>query len=353
MTPFFRKILPQIFISAILEDKKNTLKICTYRNKKLINKIEKTFDKSERLIAFVKNYDKKFFPYHIALFLDSEEQGILPSGEQNYDEFGIGKMSIKTLPLGDASLYAATEHIEYFSELCEDCGGLDFLFSPFALLHFCIQKEKQDDKTRLYAYKCGQSLALMVYQKGKILIGSYKLFEKSPSFEFDSFGNADLNDENLNDKELNEEANSLENKEEKQEREISLDNFNEVLGDKIDALDDNQLDDNQEEGQDLSQETQQDIQMQNDGDIKMDELGKFSEDMEVCRFVISSIESFYHDLHYGGDFVDEIVIFSDEMLMQSTLEFVENETFLKPQVKLIDTLDLMQEVMQKELKYDL
>ncbi|EAK0998572.1 hypothetical protein A0249_09310, partial [Campylobacter upsaliensis] len=61
MTPFFKKILPQIFISAILEDKKNTLKICTYRNKKLIKKLEKTFDKSEQLITFIKNYDKKFF----------------------------------------------------------------------------------------------------------------------------------------------------------------------------------------------------------------------------------------------------------------------------------------------------
>ncbi|WP_252972827.1 hypothetical protein [Campylobacter helveticus] len=143
MTPFFRKILPQIFISAILEDKKNTLKICTYRNKKLINKIEKTFDKSERLIAFVENYDKKFFPYHIALFLDSEEQGILPSGEQNYDEFGIGKMSIKTLPLGDASLYAATEHIEYFSELCEDCGGLIFYFHLLPCFIFAYKRKNK------------------------------------------------------------------------------------------------------------------------------------------------------------------------------------------------------------------
>ncbi|EKG8179210.1 clan AA aspartic protease [Campylobacter upsaliensis] len=336
MTPFFKKILPQIFISAILEDKKNTLKICTYRNKKLIKKLEKTFDKSEQLITFIKNYDKKFFPYYIALFLDSEEQGILPSGEQNYDEFGIGKMSIKTLPLANVLLYTATEHIEYFSELCEDCGGLDFLFSPFALLHFCIQKEQKDDKTRLYAFKNSQSLTLMVYKNGEILIGSYKLFEKTLSFQFDGFDS----DEILGDDGLSAENTPLEEGEEKKEGEITLDNFNEMLGDKIDALDQEQND-----GESIVEKPQE--------DVEMDDLGKFGADMEICRFIISSIESFYRDSHYGGDFIDELVIFSDEMLLQSTLEFVESEIFLKPQIKLIDTHELMQEVMQKELKYDL
>lgn len=43
-----KKIFPQLFISIILEDKKNIVKASIYRGNKLISSNEKTFDKSEK-----------------------------------------------------------------------------------------------------------------------------------------------------------------------------------------------------------------------------------------------------------------------------------------------------------------
>lgn len=331
MMPFFQKIIPQIFIAIALEDKKNVLKICTYRNKTLISSQEKTFDKSEQLMNYVKNYDKKFYPYRIALFLNSEEQGIIPSLSQDYDAFGIGKISIKTLTLNNAQLYTATEHVEYFDSEWEEFGGLDFLFSPFALLYHLIQKE-QKTKTTLFAYKYSQSLCLMVCKAKEILIGDFKIFEKSSNLEFSGF-EYDLNQP----KNESEEGEDL-----KDDEEISLDNLSQTLNDKIDSLD------SEEEKNPIVND---DISY--NGKMELEELGQFGSDMELCRYIIASMERFYKDKHYKGDFIDEIVLFTHEDMMISTIDFLESETFIKPQVKKIDNFDLMMDLMKKELNFDL
>lgn len=49
-----KKIFPQLFISIILEDKKNIVKASIYRGNKLISSNEKTFDKSEKFIRIRK-----------------------------------------------------------------------------------------------------------------------------------------------------------------------------------------------------------------------------------------------------------------------------------------------------------
>ena len=72
--------------------------------------------------------------------------------------------------------------------------------------------------------------------------------------------------------------------------------------------------------------------------------------MEFCNYIISSIEKFYKDTRYAGDFIDKLLIFTNEDITQSALEFLENEILLTPQVKSLNTLDLMIELMQKELK---
>ncbi|EIY6680766.1 clan AA aspartic protease, partial [Campylobacter coli] len=138
-----KKILPQLFTSIILEDKKNILKTSIYKNHKLISSNEKTFDKSEKLLEYVKTLNSKFLFYHTALFLNVKEQGLIPSkNDKDFERFNVGKMSLKSIALNNALIYTATEHIEYFNELFEDYGGLDFLYSPFAILYHNILKEK-------------------------------------------------------------------------------------------------------------------------------------------------------------------------------------------------------------------
>ena len=349
MMPFFRKIIPQIFMAVAFEDKKNVLKICTYRDKTLIGSLEKIFDQDKQLMAYVKNYDKKFYPYRIALFLNSQEQGIIPNLSQDYEAFGVGKISIKTLILNNAQLYTATEHVEYYDCQWEEFGGLDFLFSPFALLYYLIQKE-QKDKTTLFVYKYSQSLCLMVCKAGEILIGGFKFFEKNVNLELEDFEDplGNLQDES-----------SEEHEEEKQnsaDEELSLDDFQENSSQENSSDGGDPLETNAEmdSGVDAGMEDEKnDDATGKDEKIELEELGQFGSDMELCRHIISSIEKFYKDEHYGGDFIDELIFFTHEDIVPSALDFLENETFLSPQIKKINHFDLIIELMRKELNFDL
>ncbi|MCW1546346.1 clan AA aspartic protease, partial [Campylobacter jejuni] len=95
-----KKIFPQLFISIILEDKKNIVKASIYRGNKLISSNEKTFDKSENLLEYIKNLSKHFLFYHTALFLDAKEQGLIPSTNiQDCEHFNIGKISLQHILL--------------------------------------------------------------------------------------------------------------------------------------------------------------------------------------------------------------------------------------------------------------
>ncbi|MFQ6341898.1 clan AA aspartic protease [Campylobacter sp. VTCC 70190] len=308
-----KKILPQLFISIILEEKKNTLKASIYRGNKLISSNEKTFDKSENLLEYVKNLSRPFLFYHTALFLNANEQGLIPSTNT---QDNTKKMSVKHLLLNNALIYTATEHIEYYSELFETYKGLDFLYSPFALLYYKIQEEKQsDDKILLYGLKQEQILVIIIARGRDILYGDFKIFEQELSLEFEPEENEKIQD-NQND------------------TEVSLDNFNEVLDDKFNQLDQENNDEN----------------LANDDNFNLDELGQFSNDMELCRYIIANIEKFYNDDKYAGVFINDILLYSQSDINRSAIDFLENETFLEIKTKQINILELMIELMRKELK---
>lgn len=324
-----KKVLPQLFTSIILEDKKNILKTSIYKNQKLISSNEKIFDKSEKLLEYVKTLNSKFLFYHTALFLNVKEQGLIPSkNDKDFERFNVGKISLKSITLNNALIYTATEHIEYFNEFFEDYGGLDFLYSPFAILYHNILKEKpSNDKITLYGYKHERILTLVICRGSEILYGDIIFFEEELGLEIESKEESlDFLDENTS-----------------MDTEVTLDNFNETLGDKLDALD--QFDDN-ELGQD-----EDDLDLLDSKDkLSLEEMNQFSNDMELCRRIIVSIENFYKDEKYSSTFINNIFIFSTKELNQSAIEFLEEETLLEIQTKQINTLDLIIELMQKELQ---
>ncbi|TKX30455.1 clan AA aspartic protease [Campylobacter estrildidarum] len=307
-----KKILPRLFISVILGDKKSVLKTSVYRNQKLLSSSEKTFNKSEKALEHVKNISKKFLFFNTALFLDAKEQGLIPStDEKDFERFDIGKMSLKSITLNNALVFAATEHVEYFNELFEDYNGLDFLYSPFALLYYKISKKNiNDNKITLYAYYYNEILAIMICKNKTILYGDLIFFEQESE-----------NTEEF----LNESSENIPNKE------LELDNFNENLEEPL----------NQENNLENSDDN---------SEFNLEDFNQFSSNMELCRYIISSIEKFYKDEKYSGTFIEHMYIYSEKELGISAIEFLEDETFLEITAKQVNTLELMIELMQKEIQ---
>ena len=318
MLALFKKIIPQLFISIILDDTKSVLRACIYRGDKLIKSNEKSFQKDDDLLKYTKDLSKNFPFYYTCLLLNAKEQGLIPSANVNdFEKFNVGKMSLQHIKLSNALVYSATEHIEYYTELFENFKGLDFLYSPFALLYYLSQKNT-DDKISLYALKYKQILAIIVCKKSEILYGDLKIFEDELGIELsknDEF-NLDLNLEEL---------------------EAKLDNpeLENTQASAVEVPTDNDLQDNKEN-------------LENE--LNIDELNQFSNDLDSCRYIVSSIEKFYNDEKYSGTFINEISLFTQDELNANAVEFLENETFLDVKNKQINILELMIELSRKELE---
>jgi len=333
MTAFFKKFLSQLFVSVILKENKNTLKALIYRNEKLVSKIEKSFEKEEKLFEFLKALSKKYRIYYNALILNVEEQGFLPlnSSQEDLKEL-VGNMSVKTLTLNDFQIYTATEHVDYFDELFEEWTSLDFVYSPFALLYYLIQKEKfENNKVNLCVFKHDNLLAMLICKNKEILGGDFKLLRQ----ENDSISQ-DYEELKEQEDEFDQEQNDL------ADEQISQ-NIEENIEENSTGQD---TEENSEEiGQDAEENSEQDK-------VQIEELNRFSNDMEFCRCIISGIEKIYNNPKYSGGFIEEMVIFNNDEILVSALDFLEAEVFMQIRLKRIDTLDLSLELMQKEL-YDL
>lgn len=308
---FLKKYLPQIFIAILIKENEQIFKAKIYRNKNLISTQEKTFSDEKKLLEHIKKLSKKYLIYYIGLFLNNQEQGLIPDlNTNNLEKFNIGKMSVKYLPLNNAQIYIATEHIEYFNELFEEYSGIDFLYSPFALLYYHISKRNLSlEKTILYIHNYDNFLTLMICKGKDILFGDYKVFEKNTTQ-----GNIEDQSDSLDDELLFS----------KEKEELDM----------------------QENSELLDNENKESV-LQNDIDFK--ELNSFSHDMEICNYIFSSIQKFYNDDKYSNNFIDELVFFSDKEFSLTTFEVIENEIFLEPKFEKIDTLNWMITLMQEEL----
>ena len=81
-----------------------------------------------------------------------------------------------------------------------------------------------------------------------------------------------------------------------------------------------------------------------------DDLSNFGNDMQMNAFVFKAVNEFYNNELYKGSFIDEMLIFDDENMSQTALDYIEGEIYLKPKLISIDSLDLMNDLMRKELK---
>ncbi|MCW1360230.1 hypothetical protein OLQ22_03400 [Campylobacter jejuni] len=298
----------QLLICVILEERNNIVRTHSVKNGQIIEMDEKTFDSQDRLIAYIQSLIKNTQLYYISVFFSDVSQGIFLESIHNTNKQNEMK-NIQYLNIENMQIYASLKSIEQYKKIFTG-GGVDFIFSPFALLHYCVKKEKilNKDLITLCIYKHSDCIAVVIFKANKVVFGSF--FETRMK-EFPEIISDDKN-------EAIEEGLEFSIDEEYDVKELDS-----MLKDKLEHLEE---------------------QQQNE------KLEDFGNDMVVCRYIISSIEEFYNNPNYKSNFIDEFVIFDNENISKATLEYIENEIFLTPQVIKVDTLELMNELMRKELK---
>ncbi|MBF7047519.1 hypothetical protein IY804_05440 [Campylobacter volucris] len=328
MLSFLRKYILQLLVCICYDKKQYTIRCHTWKNSKAVDTFEKTFEDKARAVEYVKNLSKDFQIYYINTFFTSIAQGVAPSS--NYKElskFGVDTNTVKCLPLNNALMYVANSSLELYQQDFEDFGGLDLLYSPFFLLYHSIEKKGFDDKVSLYVYRYHDFVAMLICKNKEIYFGSYFDIASQDYNEEEIFEDIQDEEEPL---ELTQELEGEKNEEdvENTEENYELKSLEE-MGEDFDKI------------ESLEEQTEQ---------VPMEDLENFSTNMKMIEFIIDSVKEFYNNPLYNNSFLEKIVIFDEEEFSNTSLDYLENELFIRPEVELIDTLDIMNELVVRDLK---
>ncbi|AJC85843.1 hypothetical protein [Campylobacter sp. RM16704] len=322
MLSFFRKYILQLLVCICYDEKQYIIRCHTWKKSQAIDTFEKSFEDKEKAIEYVKNLAKDFQIYYISAFFTPITQGVIPSSNfKDLSKFGVDENNVKCIAFNNSLLYASNTSLHSYQEDYESFGGLDLVYSPFSLLYYCIKNKGFEKKVGLYVYRYHDFVAMLICKNDSILFGSY--------FNITSQNYED--DENFLD-EIKEEYSALdindEDDEDDNEQNYDLKSLEE-MGQDLDKL--NELEEEQEE-------------------IPAESLETFSSDMKMIEYIISSVKEFYDNPLYENSFLEEILIFDEENFSHTSLDYLENELFIKPKVELVDTLNLMNELMVRDLK---
>ncbi|MFG5086298.1 hypothetical protein O8I31_00530 [Campylobacter lari] len=320
MLSFFRKYILQLLVCICYDEKQYIIRCHTWKKSQPIDTFEKSFEDKEKAIEYVKNLTKDYQIYYIGTFFTSIAQGIVPSSNfKELSNFGVDANSVKCIPFNNGLLYASNHSLNLYEQDYETFGSLDLLYSPFSLLYHCIANRGFEQKISLYVYRYHKFVAMLICKSDTILFGSYFNIA-SQNYDEDDFLD-DIKEEF--DLQIDDE-----NQEEENEQNYDLKSLEE-MSQELDKLE--ELDEEKRE-------------------LPVESLENFSSDMKMIEYIITSVKEFYQNPLYDNSFLEEIVIFDEENFNTTSLDYLENELFIKPKVELIDTLNLMNELMVKDLK---
>ncbi|MCR8705010.1 hypothetical protein CAMP5121_02880 [Campylobacter sp. 2352 PW] len=320
MLSFFRKYILQLLVCICYDEKQYIIRCHTWKKSQAVDTFEKSFEDKEKAIEYVKNLTKDFQIYYICTFFTPIAQGVVPSSNfKDLSNFGVDASSVKCISFNNGLLYASNHSLSSYEQDYEAFGGLDLLYSPFSLLYHCMTNRGFEEKIGLYVYRYHDFVAMLICKNEAILFGSYFNIA-SQNYDEDDFFD-DIKEEF--DLQIDDE-----NQEEENEQNYDLKSLEE-MSQELDKLE--ELDEEKEE-------------------LPMESLENFSSDMKMIEYIISSVKEFYQNPLYDNSFLEEIVIFDEESFSSTSLDYLENELFIKPKVELVDTLNLMNELMVKDLK---
>ena len=305
----FRKYMLHLFVCVVFESKKHVVRAHSIKNGKFIHTYEKSFEEEEKLLKYVKKLISDFQLYYVAVFFDEQIQGLIPSqNPKDILKYGVNLKNVYHISASNSILYASKNSVNEVIGKFQDFGGLDFVFSPLTLLYYCLSTQKSTNTLKCCIYRHSTCIAIMICKEKDIYFGSF--------FDLDPKGSE------LEKKEIDS------SKEDDEAEDIRIENYD---LDKLDNLLDEKLDD-----------------LKYSSSLSMD-LSDFSQDMQMCSYIFMSLKEFYNNPLYEGNFIDEMIIYDNENISEAVLGYIENEIFLRPQVVHIDTLELMNDLMRKEL----
>ena len=319
---FFESLYIKVFVNIIVGRDNTVAYIESCSKKGVINSHEESFDTlriNEKMLSVIKKYTSET-PFYYISFLDaSSSQGAIPTCAKNriayyYDVSDSEYKCQDSKWINYTSKTDLYEVERHYREI-----GVDFIFSPFSVLaHFF--KDKIDGQAAIYVLLQEDFISLAVFKESELLYAQ-RVGMKSDSAkeELDSVDAAmDMDvDLNLDDS-------------------IDLDNVS--VTDEMDSLDDfgdiedlDSLDDIDEFSE--TQDVEEEFYHEHEEESEQESDDFFNEDYQRFFLVQSAINSFYKDVRYQSEFLENIYIADAVGVTGELKRYFEEEMFMNAYVR--------------------
>jgi len=195
-TPFFEKVrsfiasfFSRAFLSVILDDKICLCEVIVYKNGKQKSSEKKEFKTVNSEIPieaqrYIKKIQRKYrFCYVSTIFTELNQGAIGITTKQEYERCKIELSDIEILSIGGKwSIYGYGTDIYEIKSSFESSGGVDFIFSPFALLHN-LGNKFYGEFPKVFVLIQNRAISCIIADKASVKFGGYFLMHTigSPS----------------------------------------------------------------------------------------------------------------------------------------------------------------------------
>ena len=327
-----RKLFSNLFLSVVIEGNECIFYGQVFRNGKLLKTINTKFTDidieniDDKVKKYIEEQEKSYFGVYTSVFFNDNSQGALPSVNfDEYKKFNISTQNLTTLIMQDSwSIYANLNAIKKYKNLFGQ-DSIDLIYSPIALLFHELLKRGISSKTTLYLYVHAHSFTLAIFKDKQMRLSA---FLNTTGLEENSQEAESLKEEDITD---------IENLIIKEENDATaLDDFK--------SLDDFLTDDKPKEFEDLNYELNMPASTNVEKSVAI-----FGYDMKMFDYIVKAMKEFYENPLYGGDFIEQIIVFENTKISATFLQYLQSELFVEISTYPVNTNHIMNEIMQEEI----
>lgn len=311
------KRLTRQYIAVIVEESKCKIKQKVVKNNAIFHVEEFNFEISSKeelgneVKTFLNNLQDEYDNSYISLFLNTLGQGIIPVCDENIlEKYHIDRKSIKTICVENRfMMYATHIDIKWADKAFSDVG-LDFVFSPFLVLDYFIQKEEViKDQVTLNILNTGNALTIMICKDDRLLYGSFFNVAKDENLLYTDYSDGE-------------------------------ESFEEESMDELD------LEDDELEIEDIGNISDNSNFVNN---VLKEQANLGAQDERVIKYLSAALREFYSDDLYESEFISHAKIYDGAGIHEGVMEYIENELLLDTSAVNISVRDAIINLSQKEV----
>ncbi|MFA6136889.1 MAG: hypothetical protein WC667_02260 [Sulfurimonas sp.] len=337
MFDIINKLLyPTVFVNIIVKHSTTAVYIEIIKNKVVIDSAQKSFETTavdEEMYEFITSYTRESPFYYISLLDPSEEQGAVPTCSKNSIWNFSDLSNSEHICFNNKWTYYSSKYDLLNLEKKYVTIGLDFLFSPFIVLHnFFI--DKINTHKAMYVLIEESYMSLTIFDNSELLFAQH--------IDVENYKQSD---------ELSMEDHSvLEEEMEEMEETIDLDDLDAL--EELDDFGDIEDLDTLEEMDDFAQTHDLEEELKQDEEIKLleRESENFNEDYQRFLLIQSAIKYFYKDDKFNSEFIETIYIADSIKVSRDLKKYLEEEMFLSVYIRHMDLVKEICETAKLELQ---